>query len=373
MKGKWIFVLSAAGLVIGVVSAYVFGLRQPAQTPVFKPAQNPYASGIYATGIIESSQASGENVPLHAEVPGTVSEVLVTEGQAVKKGAPLVAIDDSVQRALVEQQQAQAAAALAQLELLKAQPRKETFDVAGAQVQAAAATSKSAADSYDKLRRAVELNPQSVSREALDSAANAAAIAAANLEVQRKQFELTKAGAWSFDIRNQENQYRALAKAAAAGTALLSKYVIKAPADGVVLSVNAAVGAYVSAQGVFDSYSSGYAPVAVLGSPQAELAVRCYVDEILVQRLPRPPGIHARMSIHGTQISVPMDYVRTQPFVTPKIELTNQRQERVDLRVLPLIFKFKAPAGVVLYPGQIVDVYIEEGDAAPAAAGTKPK
>ncbi len=47
-----------------------------------------------------------------------------------------------------------------------------------------------------------------------------------------------------------------------------------------------------------------------------------------------------------------------QPYVTPKIELSDQRQERLDLRVLPVIFRFKPSAATAVYPGQLVDVFI---------------
>ena len=40
-----------------------------------------------------------------------------------------------------------------------------------------------------------------------------------------------------------------------------------------------------------------------------------------------------------------------------KIELSNERQERVDLRVLPVIFRFQKQ-DIPVYPGQLVDVYI---------------
>jgi HlyD family secretion protein len=49
-----------------------------------------------------------------------------------------------------------------------------------------------------------------------------------------------------------------------------------------------------------------------------------------------------------------------QPIVSPKIELSDQRQERVDVRVLPIIFKVEKPKGVNLYPGELVDVYLGE-------------
>jgi HlyD family secretion protein len=84
------------------------------------------------------------------------------------------------------------------------------------------------------------------------------------------------------------------------------------------------------------------------------------VDEILVNRLPGASEIHAQMFIRGTNIRVPLEYVRVQPYVSPKIQLSNQRTERVDVRVLPVLFRFDKPKDVQLYPGQLVDVYIGE-------------
>jgi HlyD family secretion protein len=269
-------------------------------------------------------------------------------------------MDDSVQRATAEQQKSQAEAAMAILEELRAQPRKENLEVAKAQVEFASASLKSAQDQLDKQRKSYELDPKSVSKDALDNAENAVKVAKANLDVVRKQYELTKAGAWVYDIRNQENQYLALSKAYAASSALLAKYVIKAPVDGVLLSINAAVGSFISTQGAYDSYTQGFNPVVVMGSPQAYIGVRCYIDEILVHRLPRGSQMNAQMSIRGTNISIPLEFVRVQPYVSPKIELSNQRAERVDVRVLPVIFRFQRPNNLSLYPGQLVDVYIGE-------------
>ena len=96
----------------------------------------------------------------------------------------------------------------------------------------------------------------------------------------------------------------------------------------------------------------------VLGSPQTWLNVRCYVDEILVPRLPDPAKMKAQMSVRGSTAKMAMQFVRVQPFVSPKIELADQKAERVDVRVLPVIFRVKKPAGANLYPGELVDVYI---------------
>jgi HlyD family secretion protein len=114
----------------------------------------------------------------------------------------------------------------------------------------------------------------------------------------------------------------------------------------------------VSPQGAYDSYTQGMNPVLVLGTPQTSLHVRCYIDEILVPRLPPPSKIKAQMTIRGTSVKIPLNFVRVQPFVSPKIELSDQRQERVDVRVLPIIFSFEKPKDVNLYPGELVDVYV---------------
>jgi len=360
VKNRLLFALSFAGILAGSAAAFYFSITKPALPPVFNPVSDPYVSGIYAEGIVESVQTSGENINVYPEVAGTVKEILVAEGQEVRKGTPLVLIDDSIQRAATEQQKSAAQASHAMLEELRAEPRKENLEVAEAQVVSAQAALKTAEDELDKQTAAYQIDPRSISKDALDSAINAAAVAKANLEVAQRQRDLTKAGAWIFDIRNQERQYNALEKSYLSSNALLSKYTLRAPTDGVVLSITTIVGNYVSPQGSYESYSQVMNPVLVLGTPQTNLHVRCYVDEILVPRLPPPSKIKAQMSIRGSDVKIPLDYVRVQPYVSPKIELSDERQERVDVRVLPIIFKVEKPKTVNFYPGELVDVYIGE-------------
>jgi len=289
-----------------------------------------------------------------------VKQILVAEGQEIKKGTVLLLIDDSIQRATVQQLQSQAQAAFTLLAELKAQPRKETLDVAEAQVVSAQAALKTAQDELDKQQAAYDVNPKAISKDALDSAVNAVATARANLEVARKQRDLTKAGAWIYDINNQERQYNALYKSYLSASALLSKYTLRAPRDGIVLAISPTVGSFVSTQGAYDTYTQGMGPVLVLGSPHSHLNVRCYVDEILVPRLPCAAKMKAQLSVRGSNVKIPLEYVRMQPFVSPKIELSNQRLEQVDVRVLPVIFRLETPKDLNLYPGQLVDVYIGE-------------
>ena len=360
MRNRILFIASGCGILLALVSAFIFSEQPKALPPVFNPAANPYSSGIYTEGVVESEQAQGENINIDPEVSGPITEVLVKEGESVHKGDALLRIDDSVQRATAEQQHAQAEAALALLRELCAEPRRETLAVSIAQVENAKASLKSAQDTLDKQEKSYAIDHRSVSLDVLDTARNAAKVAATNLQVIERQYELTRAGAWVYDIENQERQYAALSKAAAASAALLAKYTLRAPADGIVLTVQAGVGSYVSPQGGYDAYTQGYAPLIVMATPQSRLHVRAYVDEILVHRLPAPDRIKAQMTVRGTDQRINLTFVRIQPFISPKIELSNQRQERVDVRVLPVIFRFENPPGSKIFPGQLVDVYVGE-------------
>jgi HlyD family secretion protein len=364
MKNRSLFILASAGALVGLLSAVYYGIERKPLAPVFDPTANPYAAGIYANGIVQSDQTNGTNIALYPEVAGSVIQIPVSEGQRVKRGDVLLVLDATVQQATVEQLLAQAQAAEAALAELRAEPRPESLAVVTAQVDVAQATLKMNSDNLIKLQGIAKSDPGLISRDQLDNATNAVAVATAGLSVARRQYELAKAGAWKYDVQSQTQQSLALDKAYQSAAAQLAKYTLRAPVDGTVLSIQTAVGSYVSVQGTYDSISAANGPLILMGGGAAdELSVRCYIDEILIQRLALTQSTPARMFIRGTQISIPLQYVRIEPYVSPKIQLSSGRTERVDLRVLPVIFRMKRPPGVQLYPGQMVDVYIESAAA----------
>ena len=360
LPGRNTMILAGAGVVVAIIVAFQLNRPVKPQPPAFQPAANPYAQAIFANGIIESDQASGENVNIFPEVSGPVVTTFVREGQAVRAGQALFAIDDSVQRATAEQQRLLAQGAQALLRELKAEPRRETLAIAVAQRDQAKANLVELVHQRDKLEASAALDARSVARTSLDSAIDAARTGEQALTVAQRQLDLTKAGAWTYDIQNQQAQSSALSHAYDSARALLAKYVVKAPVNGVVMALNTPRGGYVAPLGVYDSYTQANLPAAVLGSTTGALEVRVYVDEILLSRLPRGPAMQAQMSVRGANIKIPLQFVRIQPYVTPKIELSNQRQEQVDLRVLPVIFRFRADPRLTLYPGEEVDVYVRE-------------
>ena len=295
---------------MAITTAYFLARKQDALPPAFEPASNPYAEGIYAKGIVEALQNSGSNVNIYPEVSGVVNKILVKEGQEVKRGSVVLQIEDSIPTAATE--------------------------LAQAQIESAKASLKTVTESYQKQKMASEIDSRSVSKDILDNAENAVLLATANVEVSQKQYNSARS--------------------------LLAKYQIKVQVDGHIFAVNTSLGSYISPQGVYDTYTQQSQPILVMGSSDRSLAVRCYVDEILLQRLPNIKDIDAYMFIRGSSTRVSLKIVRLQPFVSPKIQLSNQRTERVDVRVLPVIFSFETPKDITIFPGQLVDVYIGKND-----------
>lgn len=307
MKLKGLILLAILGVMAGLISIYVYRDKVPVQAPL-AVNYNPYENGIYATGIIESDQQQGSNINIYPEVAGRVLQINVKDGDNVKKGAPLLSLDDTVQRKIVDKDAAQFSYAKANLKLTQAQ--------------------------YERYLKAYQIDKQSVSKSALDNALQTFEMAKENVKVTEAQY-----------LSDQ---------------ALLEKYRITAPVAGIIFRVVAAVGGYVSSQGAYDTYTQSLLPVVQMGVVSPDLYVRCFVDEILIPKLPKAFQLEARLFIRGEKnAGIPIHFVRLQPYTIPNIQLSSQRIERVDVRVLPLIFKFKKPEQLAIYPGQLVDIYIK--------------
>ena len=84
MRNKILFGLAIVGILIGLVSAYIYSRQTPPQPPL-ATNYNPYVNGIFANGIIESYAADGENINIYPQVSGRVTGIFVQEGQTVAK------------------------------------------------------------------------------------------------------------------------------------------------------------------------------------------------------------------------------------------------------------------------------------------------
>ena len=106
-------------------------------------------------------------------------------------------------------------------------------------------------------------------------------------------------------------------------------------------------------------------PLILLGDTQ-RLQVRADVDEVNAPLVRAGSEGVAYLKGSTTQ-AIPLSFVRIEPYIVPKKSLTGDNSERVDTRVLQVIFHFDRPAFPV-YAGQQVDVFIkrEAGGSGPA-------
>src|SRR5262249_23130716 len=122
------------------------------------------------------------------------------------------------------------------------------------------------------------------------------------------------------------------AKAALAGAKTdLDKTVVKAPIDGVILKVNVRLGEYAQA-GVLAN------PLMTMGAVTPP-HIGVDIDEADSGRIqPDSPAI-ARLR-GNPALSTPLNFVRFEPYVLPKRSLSGDNTERVDTRVLQVIYAF---------------------------------
>lgn len=274
--------------------------------PPLPPPASMFSDRVAAVGLVESST---ENISIGTPLSGVVSAVFVAAGEHVAKGQPLFELDtrhlaadlDVRQRALAV---AQARGGVAAAHLAEAQRQLAFVE----QVS----------------------DPRAVSAEEVSRRRSAVETAAAALE--QAQSEVAAA----------QSQVRAIQTE-------IERSTIRAPLAADVLQVRVRIGEFASA-------GPTATPLVLLGRLQP-LHVRVDVDEHEGWRV--RAGAKAVGQVRGNaQLESLLTFVRFEPFVVPKRSLTGDSTERVDTRVLQVIYRVEA-SDRPLFVGQQLDVFIE--------------
>lgn len=250
-----------------------------------------------------------EEIAVGTNLPGIVSAVHVKSGDVVAAGAPLFTIDDR--------------AARASLALAEAQVR--TAEV-------------SLADARDQAERA----ERSYARQATSDS-----------EATRKRFAVRLA-------ETRLGEARAEAQRLATE---IDRLTVKSPIEGTVWRVDVRAGEFAQAGPLAT-------PLLVIGEA-GMLHVRVEIDQTDAHRVrPEARAVGSLRGDGGNQAS--LAFVRFEPRIQPKRALTGDGTERVDTRVLEVIYALD-PKALRAYIGQQMDVFIEaepmalpEGAEAPA-------
>lgn len=335
--------LAVAGIGVLLYTIAAGEANPPPAPPLAEPARPPYAEVVAGAGLVE---ASTHNIAVATQLPGVVARVLVRPGERVAAGQPLFVLDERQALATVAVREAKLRVAAENLERLAALPRAEELPAARARI---AETQAQVADAREQVAMVEAIaDPRAVSREEVTRRRNALAAAEARLEQARAALALLEAGAWQHEQAVARAQLAAERAELHAARTELERHTVRAPVAGEVLQVNVRAGEFVSA-------TAGSAPV-VLGDTRV-LHVRVDIDENDAWRV--RPGAPATASLRGrSDISTPVRFVRIEPLVVPKRSLTGASTERVDTRVLQVLYAFER-GELPIHAGQQMDVYID--------------
>lgn len=298
--------IAIVGAIIALIISFWSMKKEPVPAIPFPPPISPYVYAIAGEGIIE---ASSNNIAVGSPFSEIVTQIFVVEGDLVKKGDPLFQLDTRYYEAQAETARSQISASQVNLENLIVQ-----FSF------------------YQRLK-----DKNAVSEQQYQQAFYAKREAEEQLKVAISQLGEVEAN--------------------------IERSLIHAPVDGEVLQINVHLGEVapnvnvVNPQ-VITPYSAIQYPLIMVGTVQP-FFLRIDIDEVDAWRYKE--GAPAIAFVRGnSNIQFPLKFVRVEPYIIPKASFTGQVGERIDMRVLQLIYQFDR-GNLPVYAGQVVDVYIQAG------------
>ena len=336
--------LALAGVIFAVYTVRAGSKEVVPAEPVAPPATGPFDSYVAGAGIVE---ASTRNIAVGAVVPGVVTEVFVEVGDSVERGDPLFKVDDRAQAAEVAVLRAEAEAARATVAELEQRPRPEDLPPAEAKVAEAAANLADKRADFEQYQRIGRTG--AVSDDELRRRRFAVEVARAQVAEAEANLAQLKAGTFGPVLATARARVDAAESRVAQAEVDLDRLTVTAPVGGEVLQVNVRAGEYAA--------SNASEPLMLLGDVDT-MHVRVDVDENDAWRV--RPGADAVAFLRGnSDLKTPLRFAYVEPYVIPKRSLTGQSSERVDTRVLQVVYAFDRTADLPVYVGQQMDVFIE--------------
>jgi HlyD family secretion protein len=340
---RWLaFVVGMGVLALGFGLATAFSRKEDPVgiAPPHAPATPMGPVSLAGAGLVEPAS---ELLELALPLEGVVQEVFVEVGQQVRLGQVLMVLEEAPYLAKKMQVEAQLQLAKAKFKALEALPRMESIPPLEAQLARMQHALSQAALLWKNV--APLEGTGAVSEETFFMRKFAYGMAEAQaLEVEH-QLSLLKAGAWSYELAVAQAEVAVQEAALKAIEIDLSRLALKAPLDGVVLDLNARKGEFANARShglvIFGAYP---------------LHVRVDVDAKDAHRWKQEARAYASTRGNPTQRH-PLEWVRVDPYIRPKKNLTGLTSELVDTRVLQVIYRL--PESAQVWVGQQMDVFME--------------
>lgn len=347
MKRNYFFIIVL--IAIGCLFLIFYSLWREIQAPLTKPLINeppksPYKTFISGVGIVE---ASSGNILISTPVSRLVDSVLVKEGEKVKKGDKLLCLESKDLQANLNLQEIAYEKAKAEYQKLQEFPRAEDVNAAFAQLQRSQIELDQAQYQHEMVLRLPD--PRAISEEEKQRRAFNFQQAKANWEQNKADYEKIEKGTWKPDL---EIAYHAVQEALARIQQVkteIERTCILSPIDGTVLQVNIHPGEF-----ALESYQ---VPLMILGNID-ELYLRVSINQLDIPYF-NPEAPAEAFLQDNKHASIPLTFIRNEPYLTSKKYLSNGILERMDTKVFEIIYQIKQQKDIKLFVGEIMDVFIE--------------
>ena len=303
--------LSVIAAVVGLTGAVLFTFTKgnpppPPSNNLVSPPVTPYTQSVSGTGVVE---ANSRNLSVGVFVSGIISEVKVNEGDKVNAGDVLLITDKRS----------------AEADLLM---RRKDLESAEANVKIAQAQLDDEEDllkRYNNLQGGVSISVTQQQRQMF-----AVRRAKAQLEQAQANLESSKTV-----LKNSE--------------VTLNKHIVIAPIAGEILKVRVRAGEFATA-------GAPLSPI-VLGNT-TPLHLRVQIDENDLWRFNEKATAIAYLRSNKER-KYNLHFVRVEPLVQPKMQLSGSATELVDTRIMEVVYSIEPLADAPLYVGQQLDVFVD--------------
>lgn len=306
--------------------------------------QSPFSTYISGVGIVEPSS---DNISIGTPINRIIEKVWVQVGVTVKKGDVLFQLEDQDLKADLANRQASYQIAQAKLKKLEALPRQEDVVAAEADFKTTQIAFNQAKDDYERvqgLQDSRALSQQEIQRRSFNYEQ-----AEAKWQQAQAQLNKVKSGTWRPDLDIAQLEVQQAKVSIERAQAEIQRTFIRSPLDGKVLQVRIHEGEY-------PAVMSFQGPLMIIGNTD-EMYLKVSINQFDTSHF-RPDAPAVAFFRGNTRISFPLEFVRLEPFLVNKHNLTNEITEKVDTRVLQVIYRIKKEDQLI-FVGQQMDVFIK--------------
>lgn len=312
--------------------------------PLIPPPLSPYKEFISGEGIVE---ASSDNIYIGTSVNRVVDRVLVKVGDKVKKGSLLFCLEDRDLKANLRAQHAAYNSAKAKLQRLEEFPRAEDLAAANANLKSAEAELNLTKNQYEMVQGLSD--PRAISESEKLRRLSLYQQAEAKWLQAQADFDKIKSGTWKPDLEIARLEVQEAEANLQRTKTDIQRTCIESPIDGTVLQVK-------THEGEFPPPDPQRSPMMIIGNTD-HLYLRVTINQLDIPYFNRKAPAIAYLQ-GDSRFKFPLEFVRVEPYLVSKQNLTNELTEKVDTRVLNIIYRILHDHHE-LFVGQQMDVFIE--------------